>query len=172
MTLDRRLYEQFRQIIHEGTKFLVVGGIALVVTTLGTNLLHFQAGLGPLTSNVIATIVATFVAYAGNRWWTFQDREGTTILREYMFFFALNGVGLFIQLACIVATYYALGLHGGLSYNIALILGIALGTLFRFWSYRKWVWLSPLAGVAPALPGSHPQEGPPAVRGAGAAASG
>ena len=60
----------------------MVGAIAFVVTTVGTNLLHFQAELGPLTSNVIATIVATFVSYAGNRYWTFRHREGSTVARE------------------------------------------------------------------------------------------
>jgi len=27
--------------------------------------------------------------------------------------------------------------HGGLGYNVDLVAGIALGTLFRFWAYRK-----------------------------------
>jgi putative flippase GtrA len=49
-------------------------------------------------------------------------------------------VGLGIQLACIGFTYYALGLTDHFAYNIALIVGIVFGTLFRFWSYRKWVW--------------------------------
>ena len=33
-----------------------------------------------------------------------------------------------------------LGLTDQFSLNVALPIGIALGTLFRFWSYRKWVW--------------------------------
>ena len=60
----------------------------------------------------------------------------------------LNGVGLLIQLACIGFTYYALGLHRPPGYNIALVIGIGLGTLFRFWSYRKWVWAAPPAAAA------------------------
>ena len=34
----------------------------------------------------------------------------------------------------------AFGWEGKLSYNIALAGGIALATLFRYWSYKKWVW--------------------------------
>ena len=150
MSVVRGLYGRFQRLIHEAAKFGVVGAIAFVVTTVGTNLLHFQAGLGPLTSNVIATIVATFVSYAGNRYWTFRHREGSTMPREYTTFFVLNGIGLAIQLACIGITYYLLGLTDKLSYNIALIIGIGLGTLFRFWSYRKWVWVAPPAAGAPA----------------------
>jgi putative flippase GtrA len=89
---------------------------------------------------VIATAVATAFSFAGNRWWTFRHRARTQIHRETVIFFVLNGVGLAIQLACIGFTYYVLGLTDHLSYNIALAIGIGLGTLFRFWSYRKWVW--------------------------------
>jgi hypothetical protein len=94
--------------------------------------------------------VATFVSYAGNRYWTFRHREGSTVAREYVVFFVLNGIGLAIQLACIGITYYPLGLTDKLSYNISLIIGIALGTLFRFWSYRRWVWVEPAAAEAEA----------------------
>ena len=148
MALVRALYGRFQRLIHEVAKFGVVGAIAFVVTTVGTNLLHFQVGLGPLTSNVIATIVATFVSYAGNRYWTFRHREGSTMAREYVVFFVLNGIGLAIQLACIGITYYLLGLTDKLSYNIALVIGIGLGTLFRFWSYRRWVWVEPPTATA------------------------
>jgi putative flippase GtrA len=163
VTLVRALYERFQRLIHELAKFGVIGAIAFVVTTVGTNLLHFRVGLGPLTSNVIATIVATFVSYTGNRYWTFRHREGSTMAREYVVFFVLNGIGLAIQLACIGSTYYLLGLTDKLAYNVALIFGIGLGTLFRFWSYRRWVWLAP---VAPAAAGdkARPAGAPVAAR--------
>ena len=52
----------------------------------------------------------------------------------------LNGIGLGIQLACLGFTVHVLGYSGKVPANIALIAGIVIGTLFRFWSYRKWVW--------------------------------
>jgi putative flippase GtrA len=149
VSFTRELYERFRHLIHELAKFGVVGGIAFVITYGGTNLLHVQAQLGPLTSNTLATIVATAFAFAGNRWWTFRHRERTGMPRETVMFFVMNGVGLAIQLACIAFTYYALGLTDHLSYNVTLIIGIGLGTLFRFWSYRKWVWAASPATAAP-----------------------
>ena len=41
------------------------------------------------------------------------------------------------------------GLKSGIWYNLANVAGIGLGTLFRFWSYRKWVWRTqePASGV-------------------------
>lgn len=138
-----RLYERFRQLIHEAAKFGVVGAVAFVVNTVGFNILHYQAGVGPLTSTAIATIVATCVAYAGNRYWTFRHREGSGLGREYLLFFFFNGVGLVIQLGCVGFVRYILGFTSALALNTALILGIGLGTLFRWWSYRRWVWVEP-----------------------------
>jgi putative flippase GtrA len=168
----RKLYEEFRQLIHEVAKFGVVGIIAFAVTEVGTNLLHFQASLGPLVSNTIATVVATCVSFGGNRYWTFRHRGRAGFGREYVLFFVLNGIGLVIQLACLSLAYYALGLTDKLSYNVALIVGIGLGTLFRFWSYRAWVWRAVppadaaetaglAAGAGPPPEAGQPQAGQP-----------
>jgi putative flippase GtrA len=163
--LTRSLYERFRILIHEVAKFGVVGGIAFLVTAGGTNLLHFQMNVGPITSNVIATILATALSYVGNRYWTFRHRMGmSSVAGEYTLFFVLNAIGLLIQLASIGFTYYALGLHDKLSYNVALLIGIILGTLFRFWSYRKWVWRAHPAGpeavASDHQPGASPAPAP------------
>jgi putative flippase GtrA len=168
VTVVRRLYERFRQLVHEAAKFGTVGAIAFLTATIGTNLLHFRAGMGPLTSNVIATIAGTFVSFFGNRYWTFRHREGSTMAREYAVFFVLNGIGLGIQLACIGFTYYLLNMHGQLAYNVALLFGIGLGTLFRFWSYRRWVWLAPPVAEAMAAGGRPSPAGSPVAAGSAA----
>jgi putative flippase GtrA len=143
----RGLYERFRQLIHEGLKFGVVGGIGFIVTDGGTNLLQ-PVLHGWLKANVIATVAGTIVTYLGSRYWTFRQRQRGGMSRETVLFVVLNGIGLGIQLACIGFTNYALGLSDKLASNIALFLGICLGTLFRFWSYRKWVWMAPTASPA------------------------
>jgi putative flippase GtrA len=143
----RDLYGRFRHLIHEGARFGVVGGIGFLVTDGGTNLLQ-SALHGWLKANVIATLAATIVTYLGSRYWTFRHRQRGGMGRETVLFFVLNGMGLGIQLACIGFTNYALGLTDKLASNVALFLGICLGTLFRFWSYRKWVWIAPTTGPA------------------------
>ena len=57
-------------------------------------------------------------------------------------FFVLNAIGLVIYYACIGVTDLAGVRHNVVWYNVALIVGTGLGTLFRFWSYRKWVWVA------------------------------
>ena len=142
MDSARRLYERFRQLIHEGAKFGIVGVIGVVITDGGTNLLKstFSPHVGWLTANVIATIAATTFAYIASRYWTFRHRERTSVRREGVLFFLFNGVGLAIQLACLGFTVHVLDQTGKYPANVALFVGIVLGTLFRFWSYRKWVW--------------------------------
>lgn len=138
----RGLYVRFRHLIHEGFKFLVIGAIGTVVTFGVANGLH---SIGKYKAITIATILATVVTYLGNRYWTFRRRQGQGTTRESIIFFILNAIGLLIYYACIGLTDLA-GLGSSkLWYNAALVVGTGLGTLFRFWSYRKWVWLAPSA---------------------------
>jgi putative flippase GtrA len=133
----RRLYARFRQLIHEGFKFLVIGAVGFIVTFGVANALH---PIGPYKAITIATIMATVITYLGNRYWTFRHREGKGTTRDSVMFFVFNGVGLLIYWGCIGVIDLA-GLRKDLVwYNIALVVGTGLGTLFRFWSYRKWIW--------------------------------
>ena len=140
MSLVSALYQRFRLLIHEGFKFLVVGGIGFVVTLGGADVLHLGLGVNKYTAITVATVVATVVTFVGNRYWTFRHRAGAGTTRESVMFFVLNGVGLLFQYACIWIVQDLLHHQGGLWYNVANLIGIVFGTLFRFWSYRKWVW--------------------------------
>ena len=139
------LISPFAGLIREFSKFGVVGLIALVVDVGLFNLLMFAGGDGPLsekplTAKAIAVIVATTVSYALNRNWTFSHRGRTNVAREYGLFFLLNGIAMGIALTCLWFSHYALGLTSPLADNIsANVVGLVLGTLFRFWSYRKFV---------------------------------
>jgi len=171
----RRLYVRFRQIIHEFAKFGIIGAIGLAITNLGYILLHSH-GIGPVTSTTIATIVATIVAYFGNRYWSFKHRERTNIPREGTIFFVLNGIGLLIQDAVVAFNSYVLHLeHHKLAEFIALNMGIATATVFRFWSYRRFVWADPgdaataAVAVTPSVPHGPPADSqPPGGRADGA----
>ena len=155
MTVVRGLYVRFRQIIHEFAKFGIIGVIGLAITNIGYALFHSH-GVGPVTSTTIATIIATIVAYVGNRYWSFRHRERTSVPREGSIFFVLNGIGLLIQDAVVAFNSYVLHLeHHKVAEFLALNVGIALATVFRFWSYRRFVWAAPTAGAAAPLDAEH-----------------
>jgi len=149
------IYRRFRQVIHEGAKFGIVGLTGIFVTNLIFGPLHNDVHLGVLTSVTIATCVATVVTFLGNRYWSFRHREGAGAKREGVTFFILNGAGLLIQYAVLGLGNYTLGLTTKLENYIALNLGIGLGTLFRFWSYRKWIWVPPEIHLARLRRGRH-----------------
>ena len=139
------LRNQFGTLVREIAKFGIVGLFALVVDIGTFNLLRYSGGEGPffdkpITAKVISVAVATTVAYFGNRYWTFRHRGRTNMGREYIMFFLLNGVALLIAVSCLWFSHYVLHLDSALADNIsANVVGLALGTLFRFWSYRTFV---------------------------------
>jgi putative flippase GtrA len=146
----RRLSARFRQLIHEGFKFLVIGAVGFIVTFGVANALH---PIGKYKAITIATILATVITYLGNRYWTFRHREGKGTTRDSIMFFVFNGVGLVIYYGCIgIIDLAGLG-HSVAWYNVALVVGTGLGTLFRFWSYRTWIWRE-----KPALAHGEPPE--------------
>jgi putative flippase GtrA len=140
--LIRELYARFRVLIHEVAKFGVVGFLAFLITVGGANALRSGAGIGPLTSVTIATVVATVFSFFGNKHWAFKHRKGNGVRRESVLFFVFNGIGLLIQLAFVATARYGMGLTDTFSYNVANILGIIVATMFRLYTYRRWVFVA------------------------------
>ena len=171
MSIIRGLYARFRQLIHEGFKFLMIGVVGAIVTFGVANALH---PIGKYKAITIATILATAFTYLGNRYWTFRHRQGKVTTRDSSMFFVLNGIGLLIYYGCIgLLDLAGLG-HSVAWYNVALVVGTGLGTLFRFWSYRKWIWLAvpaPIAGSHEDLPADMAAVGAVPVRLRAAASS-
>jgi putative flippase GtrA len=147
VSLVGRLYQRFRHLIHEFAKFGIVGGIGFLVTEGVFNLLIHE-NASTFIANAVATMVAAAVTFVGNRHWTFRHRERTGMGRETAVFFALNAVGVGIQQACLLLAQAEFGRHDKLTLNVAFLVGVGLATMFRFWSYRKFVWLAQSAGPA------------------------
>jgi putative flippase GtrA len=169
-----RWWLRLGQIVREALKFLAVGSLGYVTDVGIFNILMFAGGEGPLndkplTAKTISMVSATVVTYAGNRLWTFRHRERSGVAREYTLFFLLNGVGLLIGLACLGTSRYVLHLDGPVADNIsANVIGVGLASLFRFVTYRRWVFreirgelaASDPHGTVAEIPESHSSPSP------------
>jgi putative flippase GtrA len=140
-----RLYATFGHLIHEIARFGVVGAISYVFTVALSNELRYGApGLGPLTSLGTAMILAASFSYFANRHWTWKHKARSGVRREYGLFIALSVVGFGITEVPLAISEYVIGLHSQLAYNLSgNIIGTALGMVWRFWSFKRWVFREP-----------------------------
>ena len=141
MSLIRDTYLRFQVLVHEVAKFGVVGAVGFVVQ-LGVQNVLYPGHVGPLTAVVIGYSVATVVTFVGNRHWAFKHRKGKGLGQEGVLFILLNVIGIFIQVGIVALVVHGMGMTDRLSYNVATIIGIGFGTLFRLYSYRKFVFLA------------------------------
>jgi putative flippase GtrA len=127
-------------IYREMIKFGVVGLIAFVIDIGLANLLwHTVLADKVTTAKIISGAVATLFAWFGNRQWTFRHRRSRPAHHEVALFFGVNAIALGISALALTVSHYGLGFTTILADNIATIIGIGLGTLFRFWAYRRFV---------------------------------
>ncbi len=149
-----------RNLLRQGLSFLAVGGVGFIVDLVVFNLLRTSVLVNdPIVAKVISTTLAIAVNWVGNRYWTFrsQRRRGgrAQVVREGIEFGAVSAIGSLIALACLWVSHYGLGFTSLLDDNIATnVIGLALGTAFRFVLYRVWVFSSRRA--TPPLPDSGP----------------
>jgi len=144
------LRKRFAELIPELAKFGVVGLVGSIIDLGGAAYLHGALGVGPMVSKGLAITAATVVTYLGSRFWTFRHRANQALLREGVLFAALNIVGLAIAECVIAFVTYGLDMKGALAYNAASVIGTGLGTIFRYFSYKKWVFLAGVQGAVAA----------------------
>jgi putative flippase GtrA len=134
----------------ELVSFGLIGAIAFVIDVGTFNLLVHSHNLisgatppletHPVTGKIISSALATLFAYFGNRNITWSGLSRHSIHREVALFFVFNVIAMGIAGLALAVSRYVLGLDSLIADNIsANVVGVGLGTLFRFWSYRKWV---------------------------------
>jgi putative flippase GtrA len=150
---------------HEAAKFLLVGGVCFLVTTvinyaLKLTVLHEK----PVTALAIATTLATILSYVLNREWSFRHRGGRERHHEAAMFFAVSAIAIVLNLIPLGASRYLLDLRvpdvSRPVQEIAdFVSGIVLGTLvamvFRLWAFKRFVFpqAQPRARRARTTPG-------------------
>lgn len=146
-----RARDAIKGMWREAAKFGVVGALAFVVDNGGYNLLVFGLPGGaqggpmntyPVLASVLATAAAALFSWIGNRYWTYRHQHRERLTLELVLFLVANGVGLVITAGTVYASRHLLGLDSPLSDNTARIMGWVLATLFRFYAYRRYVFVA------------------------------
>ena len=148
-----------RTLLTQLTRFGLVGTIGLVIDVSVFNLLRVTILApeamheGPVVAKVISTSLAIVANWMGNRHWTFARERRGHLAREGAEFFLVSFGGMLIGLACLWVSHYVLGFDSLLADNISSnVVGLALGTAFRFWGYRVWVFREPAVPVGVSVP--------------------
>ncbi|HJQ01450.1 MAG TPA: GtrA family protein [Jatrophihabitans sp.] len=143
----------WRILVKEITAFGAVGAVGFIVDL---SLFNFFFNDGQIVAKSISTSVATVVTYVGNRYLSFSHRARSKLSREAGFFFLINLIALLGALVVIGIFSYPLHFkHHLLVMNVVNVFTIGMGTVFRFWAYKRFVFLHP-DRVAAGLPDDDP----------------
>jgi putative flippase GtrA len=139
--LPRELVRRF--LTREVLTFLAVGGAGYVVDVAAFNLLLSLtpfSTLDPTVARTLAVAVAMCVTYLGNRTLTWRDRSRGNRHREVGLFVLFNIIGFGFSVVTLALSHDVLGLTSRLADNIsANLVGLALGTVFRYLTYKRFV---------------------------------
>ncbi len=153
-----------RRLFREVAKFGAVGGAGVLVNLGVFNLVRQATDLQVVRASVIATVVAIVFNYVGFRYFTYRDRDKSRRTREMSLFLLFSVIGLVIENGVLYTATYGFGWDSSLQSNIFKFLGIGIATLFRFWSYRTWVFRAlpvregPVAAGGATMAGERPRQ--------------
>ncbi|WP_327703153.1 GtrA family protein [Streptomyces decoyicus] len=133
------LRSRLEALVREVAKFGAVGGAGVVVNFVVFNLVRHLTEVPVVRASIIATVVATGTNYLGYRYFTYRDRDKLGRTKELTLFLLFSAIGLVIENGLLYVATYGFHWDSPLQSNIFKFLGIGVATLFRFWSYRTWV---------------------------------
>ncbi|MER6303001.1 GtrA family protein [Kitasatospora sp. NPDC001539] len=128
-----------RGLTGEVVKFGVVGLSGVVVNFAVFWVCINGLGLASLRSNIAATVIAIATNYLGYRYWLYRDRDAASRKREITLFLVFSGIGMLIETGVLAFTVYVLHLDSHYEQLGAKVIGLGVATVFRFVSYRSWV---------------------------------
>ncbi|GAA1546877.1 GtrA family protein [Streptomyces albidochromogenes] len=130
---------RLERLAREFAKFGAVGGVGLLVDLGVFNLLCHFMDVPVVPGGIIATVVAIGFNYLGFRYFTYRERDKNRRSRELSLFLLFSAIGLVIQSGVLYVATSGFGWDSPLQSNAFKFLGIGIATVFRFWSYRTWV---------------------------------
>jgi putative flippase GtrA len=140
-SLREHVRSSWRILLKEITAFGLVGAIGFAIDVTLFNVFFHN---GQIIAKTISTVAATTVTYVGNRYFSFSHRARSGIGRETSIFLGINVITLIFSLVVIAIFEYPFHFkHHLFAMNVVNIATIGIGTLFRFWSYKRFVFLHP-----------------------------
>jgi putative flippase GtrA len=137
--ITQSLLGRLRRVWQEIAKFGTVGLAGVLVNFVAFALLRHE--MQPVRAGVLATVIAIAFNYVGYRYWVYRHADKKSRSREIALFLVFSLIGLVIENGVLYAAVYWMGLNTPVDQIIAKnVVGLSLGTIFRFWSYRTWVW--------------------------------
>ncbi|MER7566411.1 GtrA family protein [Streptomyces sp. NPDC048523] len=136
------LPSRWGRLYREIAKFGMVGASGFVVNLAVFNLIRTVTDWQTVRASVLATVVAILSNYLGLRYFAYRNRaqeDRNSRRKELTLFLLFSAIGLVIENSVLYATTYGFGWDGTLATNVSKFIGIGVATLFRFWSYRTWV---------------------------------
>ena len=121
----------------EVAKFGAVGGVAFVID----NGLTYYLMHGPMTDSeakarFVGASIATIFSWIANRMWTFRHRRQANVLREFLMFVLINGIGIGISTGFTALAKYSFNVKAKNMLFAAGVVGILVATVVRFFAYR------------------------------------
>jgi putative flippase GtrA len=147
----RRLETTGPVLLKELSGFGAVGAVCFFIDTSLFQLLYATVGWGAVTAKCAAAVTSMTIAYFGHRYWSFSHRARTGLRREYGLFAVANGATLLLNVGLVALVRYPLGQESALVLQAANIAGIAIGSVIRYLSYRRWVFPARESAAAGAL---------------------
>lgn len=148
---------RLRRIGGEIARFSAVNVVATVAAVVIFNaLVHGVSGWfdgpangWPLPSFLFAHSVGMFISYYGSRTYAFKHRHAAGPGGGLLNYVIINLASFVIPIACLYVSRSIIGWDSVYADNISgNVIGAVLGSAFRFWAFRRFVFTKTPAGVA------------------------
>ena len=100
-------------------------------------LLHFA--WHPAVAYAAAFVVTSIGSFWLNKSFAFKDRRREAVVRQYLAFVFMTGVGLAINESVFWILLYPLRRFGTAGHNAAALGAVPFSVMWNFFAYRKWV---------------------------------
>jgi putative flippase GtrA len=121
----------------EVAKFGAVGGVAFVIDNgLTYYLMHGPMSDSEAKARFVGASIATIFSWIANRLWTFRHRRQSNVVREFLMFILINGIGIGISTGFTALAKYSFNVTDKNMLFAAGVVGILVATVVRFFAYR------------------------------------